>query len=103
VLKLGETMEPSHVRRRSSQLSASSSDGASICDVEVEHEDHVPAAVAATGDLARNVGESEEAPLVNEVASLDGEESDERPRRRLTRAQERKKWWKMYMLYFTFL
>jgi hypothetical protein len=97
-------MEPSRVKRTSSQLSASSSDGASRYNLEVEHEDHVPAAAAAaTGDLVRKQSESEEAPLVDEVALLDGEESDEQPRRRLTRAEERRKWWKVYVQYFVFL
>jgi hypothetical protein len=95
VLKIGDAMEG-----RSSHSSTGSS-GASIPDLEVEDEDHVTG--GQNGDNIGKLSESEDAPFVNEVASLNDQDSDGRPRRRLTRAEERRKWWKVYALYFWFL
>jgi len=54
-------------------------------------------------DTVREMRGSDEAPFVNDAESLSGEDSDEQPKAPLTRAEERKKWWKVYLLYFLFL
>jgi hypothetical protein len=55
------------------------------------------------GDTIREMRGSEEASFVNDAESLSGEDSDEQPKAPLTPAEERKKWWKVYILYFLFL
>ncbi|PMD47087.1 hypothetical protein L207DRAFT_575890 [Hyaloscypha variabilis F] len=96
---LGSSMVP-HVhqrRRRRSSQSCASSDADSTC----ADNDGNYASPSQSRNAITELGEPDEVPLMDELAVSSGEGGDEDSLP--TRWQERKRWWKVYALYFVFM